>query len=133
MVWGGAKTINNIFMLHKRTSRTICKRKYSDHTKPLFREENMLTINYYLNCMSIYRQNHLPESVNHFFTNNLHRNPDNTRRPNTLYHKRPRTKFTSTLPKHNLPKMWNNIIDNIKEIKSRNKFKTAMIKNMLQS
>ena len=69
-----------------------------------------------------YRQNHLPESFNNVFPNNLQRNPENSRDPNTFYCKRPRTKFTSTLPKHNFPKMWNKIIDNIKEIKSRQKF-----------
>ena len=140
MVWGGAQTINKIFILQKRAIRTICKRKYRDHTEPLFKKENILKINdvfkLHVNLfMYDYRQNHLPESFSNFFPNNLQRNPDNSRRPNTCYCERPRTKFTSTLPKHNFPKMWNNTVANIKELEitSRQQFKTAMIKNLLQS
>ena len=94
-----------------------------------------LHVNLFMYHVYDYRQNHLPESFSNFFPNNLQRNPDNGRRPNTFYCERPQTKFTSTLPKHNFPKMWNNTVANIKEleIKSRQQFKTAMIKNLLQS
>ena len=89
MVWGGAQTMNKIFILQKRAIRTICKRKYRDHTEPLFKKENILKINdvfkLHVNLfMYDYRQDHLPdlpESFNHFFPNNLQRNPENSRRP----------------------------------------------------
>ena len=110
------------------------------HECSLLVKENILQINdvfkLHVNLfMYDYRQNHLPESFNNFFPNNLQRNPENSRRPNTLHCERPRTKFTSTLPKHNFPKMWNNTIGNINEIeiKSRRQFKTAIIQNLLQS
>ena len=63
MVWGGAQTINKIFILQKRAIHTICKCKYRDHTEPLFKKENILKINdifkLHVNLfMYDYHQNH---------------------------------------------------------------------------
>ena len=54
MVWGGAQTINKIFILQKLAILTICKLKYRDHTEPLFKKEDILKINDVLACQSFY-------------------------------------------------------------------------------
>ena len=64
-----------------------------------------------------YRNSKLPISFQNFFVQNTH--AINLRNNQTVYRERPRTKFSSKLPKHNFPLIWNQIDNTIEAIPSK--------------
>ena len=131
LAWGRAQSVNKIFILQKRAIRTICKQQYRDHTDPLFKKENLLKLNDLHNLhvslfMHDYRHIKLPISFHNFFVQNTH--AINLRNNQTVYRERARTKFSSKLPKHNFPLIWNQIDTTMKEIPSKQTFKKTLMK-----
>ena len=102
------------------------------HTDPLFKSENMLKIDY-LHKLHVSLFTHdqiykrLPDSFSNFYKfTNMH-----TRQIHTIYKDRPRTKFTSKLPKHCFPDIWNSMDKELRETQTRNKFKNKIKHNIL--
>ena len=129
--WGRAQSVNKIFILQKRTIRTICKQQYRNHTNPLFKKENILKLNDLHNLqvslfMHDYRHSKLPISFHNFFVQNTH--AINLRNNQAVHRERARTKFSSKLPKHNFPLIWNQIDTTIKEIPSKQTFNKTLMK-----
>ena len=56
-----------------------------------------------------------------------------TRQIHTIYKERPRTKFTSKLPKHCFPDIWNSLDKKLRETQTRNKFKNKIKYNILSN
>ena len=71
--------------------------------------------------MHDYQNSKLPISFHNFFVQNTH--AINLRNNQTVYRERARTKFSSKLPKHNFPLIWNQIDTTIKAIPSKQIFK----------
>jgi hypothetical protein len=110
--WGSSSSIERLYKLQKRSIRTINQKSYNYHTEPLFKKCNILTVRdqYKLNVstfMHRYKDNKLPKSFMYlgYFTPSLRQ----TRQRNTANQKRARTKYSSLLPYHNFPKLWNNL------------------------
>ena len=131
LAWGRAQSVNKIFLLQKRAIRTLCKQQYRNHTNPLFKKENILKLNDLYNLhvslfMHDYQNSKLPISFHNFFVQNTH--AINLRNNQTVYRERARTKFSSKLPKHNFPLIWNQIDTTIKAIPSKQIFKKTLMK-----
>ena len=125
--WGNSPNINTIFKLQKRVIRLIHKKRFMSHTMPLFKKSSILTAPdlYRLQCsLFVYDWMHkrLPNSFENFLTVS----DTKTRHNSKLYRTRPRTKFTSHLPKHQYPSIWNSLPENITDIKSRTSFKNQL-------
>ena len=56
-----------------------------------------------------------------------------TRQIHTIYKERPRTKFTTKLPKHCFPDIWNSLDKELRETQTRNKFKNKIKHNILSN
>ena len=76
--------------------------------------------------MHDYQNSKLPISFHNFFVQNTH--AINLRNNQTVYRERARTKFSSKLPKHNFPLIWNQIDTIIKAIPSKQIFKKTLMK-----
>lgn len=74
--------------------------------------------------MFIHDQLHdrLPKSFSHFFKINT----NNTRQKYKLLNDRSRTTFSSNLPKHCFPNIWNSLSDGSRDIQNRNQFKNTI-------
>ena len=132
--WGNTIFINQILKLQKRAVRLINKKEYRAHTDPLFKSENILKIDdlhkLHVSLFThdqIYKR--LPDSFSNFYKfTNMH-----TRQIHTIYKERPRTKFTSKLPKHCFPDIWNSLDKKLRETQTRNKFKNKIKYNILSN
>ena len=127
--WGSSSSIERLYKLQKRSIRTINKKSYNYHTEPLFKKCKILTVRdqYKLNVsifMHRYKNNKLPKSFMYldYFTPPLRP----TRQINTANQKRARTKYSSLLPYHNFPKLWNDLAPVYRTIDSVNTFKTKL-------
>ena len=112
-VWGNSMTIKKIITLQKRAIRTINKVWYRSHTEPLFKSnqipkcEDMYTMQI---SLFVYDLNNdlLPKSFRNLLSQNcLVRHGIITRQNNLIPQSRPRTTFSSKLPKHNFTRIWN--------------------------
>ena len=77
-----------------------------------------------------YKHNKLPISFNDYFSKTA--NP-NSRKSANLFRHRPRTKFSSRLPKHKFPEIWNSLSHDHHSITSRNIFKKILKRSFLDS
>ena len=124
-------TIKKIITLQKRAIRTINKVWYRSHTEPLFKSnqiqkfEDMYTMQI---SLFVYDLNNdlLPKSFRNLLSQNyLARHGIITRQNNLIPQSRPRTTFSSKLPKHNFTRIWNkghatrnDIVDDIVDFSS---------------
>ena len=112
-VWGNSMTIKKIITLQKRAIRTINKVWYRSHTEPLFKSnqiqkfEDMYTMQISLFVCDL-NNDLLPKSFRNVLSQNcLARHGIITRQNNLIPQSRPRTTFSSKLPKHNFTRIWN--------------------------
>ena len=132
--WGNTIFINQILKLKKRAVRLINKKEYRAHTDPLFKSENILKIDdFHKLHVSFFTHNQiykrLPDSFSNFYKfTNMH-----TRQIHTIYKERPRTTFTSKLPKHCFPDIWNSLDTKLRETQTRNTFKNKIKYNILSN
>ena len=133
--WGNASNISKITVLQKRAIRIINQINYRGHTDPLFKSERILKLtDLYKLHVSLFmfdlQSGSLPTSFNLF----IPRSDNNVtctitkRQHDNIQRLRPRTTFSSKLPKHNFIKIWNNIDELIRNQKSRNLFKRTLTK-----
>ena len=135
IVFWTACRVDKIVKLQKRAIRVICNKPYRYHTEPLFKAENILNIHdlYKIQiALFVYdiKNNNIPLSFNNFLNSEFVCRY-NTRHQHLLHQERPRTKFSSKLPRHMFVSVWNNLISNIKPYTSKSNLKTLLTKYLL--
>ena len=112
-MWGNSVNIKKIITLQKRAIRTINKVWYRSHTEPLFKSNQILKLeDMYTMQISLFvydlNNDLLPKSFRNLLSQNcLARHGIITRQNNLIPQSRPRTTFSSKLPKHNFTRIWN--------------------------
>ncbi len=134
-IWGNSQHIGKLFLLQKRALRTINKSQYRSHTEPLFKSSMILKIEDMYNAevalfMYKFHNNLLPSSFTDFHISKPSLISMVTRQSGQMRRDRPRTNFSSRLPKHNFPKIWNSINTELRLSNSRYIFKRK-IKSIL--
>ena len=126
-------------MLQKRAIRTINNAKYRSHTDPLFRKSQVLKLSdmYTLQAtlfMYDYTNNRLPSSFSHIFPLNREIQESRlTRQSHLFYITRGVSNFSGSLPKYNLPRIWNEWTPKIPDYTSRTHFKNNIHKSFIAS
>ena len=130
VLWGASKISNRVHKLQKRAIRTINHKSYNYHTDPLFKICEILKLSdQYIHDAAVLVHNlkygKLPKTFDSltYFTP---RNQPNTRQISHAYCPRYRTTYTSLMPLHRLPRIWNDLDDNVRSIKSLSKFKSSI-------
>lgn len=128
LAWGHSEMANKIFILQKKILRIINNKPFGSHTNILFKQCQILKfsdLHHLQTCLFVhdYKNNKLPASFDNFFTDNTHMNSRNS---TNLFRYRPRTKFSSQLPKHKFPEQWNSLNNHQKLITSRGNFKKSL-------
>ena len=138
LLWGNSSQINKIFKLQKRALRIINCKSFRSHTDPLFRKDEILKINdayqmQILLFMYDLKTKSLPKSFNNFAVLNRDINARVTRQNNLYHTPRPRTKFSSKLPNHVFPRLWNefNDIISVLNFERRKQFKNSLRKHFI--
>ena len=137
-VWGNSVHVHKIFNLQKRAIRIVNNKAYRSHTEPLFKSENILMLKdlytfQILLFMHDLNNSVLPLSFNNFATKNREY-IDRTTRQSSLYHtKRPRTNFSSKLPNHAFPRMWNALNEELRNTNDRKMFKRKCSTSFIDS
>ena len=134
-VWGSSEFIKKITILQKKIIRIIHNKPFRSHTDMLFKLSEILKVTniYKLQCALFvhdYMHNKLPISFNDSFTKTA--NP-NSRQSSNLFKHRPRTKFSSRLPKHKFSVIWNSLSHDHHSITSRNIFKKTLKRSFLDN
>jgi hypothetical protein len=114
-IYGCANTTNlqKLRVKQKAAIRTICNAGYRDHTKPLFKNQQILPIDELikferLKFMHKYRNNKLPFSFNETWTFNLNRNPDRIlRNANNYFVPAHHLSSVKRFPLFTFPRAWN--------------------------
>ena len=112
--------------------------KYHYHTDPLFNSERILKItDLYKLHVSLFmfdlQSGALPTSFKQFIPrdSNDYTSTIITRQHDNIQRQRPRTTFSSKLPKHNFIKIWNSIDESTRNKKSRHIFKCILTKQFI--
>ena len=136
--WGNAATISKLTVLQKRAIRIINQINYRGHTDPLFKSERILKItDLYKLHVSLFmfdlQSGALPTSFKQFIPRdaNDYTSTIITRQHDNIQRQRPRTTFSSKLPKHNFIKIWNRIDESTRNKKSRHIFKCILTKQCI--
>ena len=138
-VWGNSMTIKKIITLQKRAIRTINKVWYRSHTEPLFKSNQILKFEdmYTLQIsLFVYDLNNdlLPKSFRNLLSQYcLARHGIITRQNNLIPQSRPRTTFSSKLPKHNFTRIWNKTGSTLAHGKNRLTFKRLLKNSYLEA
>ena len=139
LVWGNAKSIQRIEILQKRAIRIINNKSYRAHTEPLFKSNNILTVRDLYKqqvCLFIhdFKYKRLPASFSDFFPASDGSNVS-SRRVHHIPLSIPmsRTAFSSHLPTHSFPIIWNSIHENTLSISNRNIFKSSLKSQLLNA
>ena len=134
--WGNSTAAQKIFLLQKRIIRILSMKDYRSHTEPLFKFHNILKFNDLYNLqvalfMFDLRNKYLPRSFENFIklTHPVNRTVI-TRQHKNIFKERPRTKFSSKLPKHQFVNIWNSLNDNLKAAQYRSIFKASLKKQV---
>ena len=108
------------------------------HTDPLFKSERILKItDLYKLHVSLFmfdlQSGALPTSFKQFIPRdaNDYTSTIITRQHDNIHRQRPRTTFSSKLPKHNFIKIWNSIDESTRNKKSRHIFKCILTKQFI--
>jgi len=137
-LWGNSLHINKITILQKRAIRTICLKTYRSHTEPLFKASNILKVEHLYVAQTAllmydFHNRLLPTSFTNFQIAKSSRTNMVTRQATQMLTDRARTNFTSRLPKHSFPSIWNTMEPTLKLSKSRNIFKKSVKYNIIQN
>ena len=126
-IWGSSYSIGRVQKAQKKSLRIIHNKAYNSHTEPLLKSSGILKVQdqYKLNVLTfMYQQKHkqLPNSFNtlNYFME--------LGRPQTRQHalanfNRCRTTYTSLLPLHKFPRIWNELDPTHQDLTSLNIFK----------
>ena len=135
LIWGSSKSINQLFKAQKKSIRIINTKPYNFHTEPLFKSSNILKIEDQYSCnvsmfMHQHKYNQLPRSFDtlDYFKQKIQRDTRQSKLANCT---RPRTTYTSQLPLHQFPRIWNKLEAECHEIKSIGRFKKRIRNNHL--
>ena len=137
-VWGNSVNIKKK-SLQKRAIRTINKVWYRSHTEPLFKSNQILKLeDMYImqTSLFVYDLNNdlLPKSLKKLLSQNcLARHGIITRQNNLIPQSRPRTTFSSKLPKHNFTRIWNKTGSTLAHGKNRLTFKRLLKNSYLEA
>jgi len=131
-LWGNSSHCDKLFKTQKRALRYIYKKPRISHTDPLFKKSKIMKLPdiYHVHTalfMHDIKNKRLPKGLCSLFKENN----NNTRQHNNFYVDKPRTKFSSRLPKHQFVKLWNDLGLDLKKCKTRNSLKTALKKEIL--
>ncbi len=128
ILWGCSRSINHIAKIQKKSIRIINGKSYNYHTEPLFKTSDILKIQdqYKYNVllfMQHIKHGKLPKSLNNlnYFTNRPQQ--PQTRQIGLANCTRPRTTYSSLLPHHKFPRIWNELDISSQEIQSISHFK----------
>ncbi len=135
-IWGNSPSVGRVVKMQKRAIRIIHKVPFRSHTEPLFKSSNILKVSdiYQLQtALLMYDFNNklLPSSFITFGINKISTASMETRQKSLMLTDRPRTTFSSRLPKHSCPRTWNSIDEQIRNSKSRYIFKRKLKKSIL--
>jgi hypothetical protein len=141
MVWvcnvSNQNTLKSIFVIQKRVIRNISKSRFKDHTPPLFKKLNALTI-YDIASLQIsqfmYKSNRqlLPLHFLNFFQTNSTVHNYNTRQSQNIHLLAASCSKKLNTIKHLGPRNWNKLPNKIKSAPSLPSF-TKMLRNHLLS
>ena len=135
-VWGGCTAVKTLVTVQKKAIRIINGKPYNYHTEPLFKENGILKMEdlYRMNSnifMHQLKYNLLPDSFRNMTY--FDKNTRLTRQSGLARFSRARTMYTSRLPRHTLPKLWNELDDNARDIATLSLFKRCIKKKYINS
>ena len=135
IIWGCSYHTEKVNKKQKKAMRIINNKGYTYHTEPLYRTCEILNVHanykyYVLTFMYQLKNNLLPNSFNtlYYFTE-----PGRscTRQSKLANCGRFRTTYTSRLPLHRLPRIWNELDTKFHDIESLKSFKKNVRNNFL--
>ena len=147
-IWGCSanSTLTNIYLKQKAALRIICNKKYNAHTEPLFKKLEILPLFKLIEFSKIkfmhsYVFNFLPTSFDNIWILNRARyqnqdqDEDNINRilrnENDFFIPFVRTDFISNFPLCHLPKLWNNLPLELKNVRSKTAFHLQLKEHFL--
>ena len=138
-IWGTGHTLNKVYKFQKKSIIIIHNKPYNYHTEPLSKHSKILKIDdqYKLNTVTLMHQlkhDKLPTSfdaLKHMYFSTNNRFP--TRQQELAQCSRFRTTFTSTIPFHKFPRLWNELLPVCHQITSTHIFKTKIQTSLLDS
>ena len=137
LLWGSGISIDKLIKTQKRSIRIICGKSFRQHSEPLFKESEIMKVTdqYKVNAqlfMYQLKNGLLPNSFKHlnYFS---HEHNHCTRGLGQAYSKTARTRFSSLLPYHRLPCLWNGLPIHIQDIESCKLFKIDLKKLYLST
>ena len=122
-IWGNALQthLGPLEVLQRKAIRVVTNSKYNSHTQPLFQKVNTLTVKdlYKLRCAKIgikIAKNKANDGLASCFRV-ITSNTTNTRIGNNsrLYVPHARIEFTKRLPQYQIPEIWNELPENLKQ------------------
>jgi len=131
-IWGSARNLNSVFKLQKRSIRIINGKPYKYHTEPLFKSSQILKVKdqYHVNSLIFMHKlmyHKLPRS---FDCLDYFKPGDKplTRQSDLAQCTKPRTTFSSLLPYHQFPRIWNELDAGTRNMTSLSQFKNTVKK-----
>jgi len=125
-IWGNSNHLYKLITQQKRAIRAISNKPYLTHTEPLFKKTRILKLeDLYIQQTTSFmyelQNNLIPSFKNLKLRKEI--KAMTTRQKNNVCTDRARTNFSSKLPKHNYPKIWNKCDINIRMAKSKTTLK----------
>ena len=130
VIWGNNQHRGKLSILLKKSIRNINRKGFNFHTEPLYKQNGLLRLDdiYQLNIATFMfklKTLRLPSSFN-YLNYFQHIIVPLTRQTNLANCMRFRTNFTSNLPLHTFPRIWNGIGNYLHSITSLNKLKSRI-------
>ncbi len=137
-VWGTSAHIDRVCKLQKKSIRIINRKPYNYHTEPLLKSNGILSVkDHHKATVSIFMQQvkhrKLPSSFPLLQYFPVINRPIREIHTNLAIERRARTKFSSKLPWHSFPKIWNSLPPQLRSITSTPVFKHHIKKYLLDA
>ena len=138
LIWGSSTNVNRVHKMQKKSLRIINNKPYNYHTEPLFKCCKILKVQdqYIVNStVFMYKLKHHkhPKSFDPLMHDYFGPRSRITRQNNNAIQKRARTKFSSLLPYHKLPMIWNSLSVNLTSSEKLNNLKKLLITDILDN
>ncbi len=140
LLWGTASQtlLKSIEIQQKKALRIISNVTYNAHTKPLYKSNNILTVmdTHNLHVSKFMFQLHhniLPSVLSQMFTPNFVFHSHNTRTRNNPHIQQRRTAIAQKSIIHTGPKIWQELSQQIKNLKTIQSFTREIKKNLVQN
>ena len=137
-VWGTSIHLDRALKMQKRSIRLINRKPYNYHTEPLLKLNKILSVkDQYKATVSIFmqqiKQQNVPPSfpISQYFATKSR--PTRENHYNLAIERRARTKFSSNLPWHSFPKIWNSLPSQLRNIASTPAFKRKLRTHLLDA